>query len=136
MTENPGIEVSEKDGKLLAIVIRRTATAAATQFITPTGCSQQLGFVVYKSGTSIPRHEHLPVSRSLIGTTEVVFVREGRCTVDIFDSNRELFRQFDLGPGDAIFLNGGGHGFRVHEDTVLFEVKQGPFTSGPEKVRF
>ena len=30
----------------------------------------------------------------------------------------------------------GGHGFRVFEDTVLLEVKQGPYPGEAEKERF
>jgi hypothetical protein len=30
----------------------------------------------------------------------------------------------------------GGHGFRVLEDTVLLEIKQGPYPGGAEKERF
>lgn len=136
MTEGAGIEVCESDGKLLAVVLRATATSDGTTFVTPPTCAQQVGFIVYKGGSTIPRHEHLPVRRSLIGTTEVVFVRKGRCTAEIYDSQRVFVREFELVPGDAILLNGGSHGFRVHEDTVLLEVKQGPFLSEPEKVRF
>ena len=31
---------------------------------------------------------------------------------------------------------GGGHGFRMIEDTVLFEIKQGPYGGPAEKERF
>jgi hypothetical protein len=31
---------------------------------------------------------------------------------------------------------GGGHGFRMLEDTVLLEIKQGPYSGIQEKVRF
>jgi hypothetical protein len=30
----------------------------------------------------------------------------------------------------------GGHGFRMLEDTVILEVKQGPYTGEDEKERF
>ena len=35
--------------------------------------------------------------------------------------------------GDVILMVGGGHGFRMLEDTVFLEVKQGPFIIEDEK---
>jgi hypothetical protein len=42
----------------------------------------------------------------------------------------------ELGPGDAVLTLAGGHGFRMTEDTVLLELKQGPFLAGRDKERF
>ena len=42
----------------------------------------------------------------------------------------------ELLPGDIMLMVGGGHGFRMLEDTVLLEVKQGPYTGLDEKERF
>jgi hypothetical protein len=136
VTEMPGIEVCQHNGVLLAMIVRNSATSERTKFITPDDCTQQVGFVVYKGGSSIPRHEHLPIRRTIVGTTEMIFVRQGRCTAEIYDTGRALVMEVELHCGDAIMLNGGAHGFRVHEDTVLLEVKQGPFVNEPEKVRF
>jgi hypothetical protein len=41
-----------------------------------------------------------------------------------------------LEQGDLILLAGGGHGFRCLEDTVLMEIKQGPYTGLVEKEHF
>jgi len=136
ITEQPGIEVCEKDGQLLAVVVRRSFRATSTRFITPDSCNQQLGFVVYPAGSEIPRHAHLPLARSIVGTSEVLLVREGRCTAQIYDALRNLISEVELAACDVIVLNGGAHGFRVHENTTLMEVKQGPFTGLPEKERF
>ena len=35
-----------------------------------------------------------------------------------------------------MLMVGGGHGFRMLEDTVFLEVKQGPYTGLDEKERF
>ena len=42
----------------------------------------------------------------------------------------------ELATGDVMLMVGGGHGFRMLEDTVLLEVKQGPYTGVAEKERF
>lgn len=125
-----------EDGKVLALVVRSAFAPPKTTFVTPDDFQQQLGFIVYGAGTTIPRHSHLPIERQIVGTNEVIFVRQGRCTAEIYGRERTVIQRFDLSQGDVIVLNGGAHGFVVHEDTVLMEVKQGPFMPSPEKERF
>lgn len=38
--------------------------------------------------------------------------------------------------GDVLVLVDGGHGFRMTEDTVLVEIKQGPYLGLDDKARF
>jgi hypothetical protein len=38
--------------------------------------------------------------------------------------------------GDVLLLVKGGHGFRMLEETVFVEIKQGPYTGLDEKERF
>jgi hypothetical protein len=42
----------------------------------------------------------------------------------------------ELRSGDITLMVGGGHGFRMQEDTVFLEVKQGPYTGIDEKECF
>ncbi len=42
----------------------------------------------------------------------------------------------ELLQGDAVILRGGAHGLRFSEDTVLLEVKQGPYHGTEEKEKF
>jgi hypothetical protein len=135
--QDPLVEQCVHEGRLLALVVRRGFSPASTRFVTPDDTNQQVGFIVYGRGTEIPRHSHLPLERHIKGTTEVVLVRAGSCTAEIYDSSRTaVVAEFRLETGDLILLNGGAHGFKVHEDTVLLEVKQGPFMTAPEKERF
>jgi hypothetical protein len=56
--------------------------------------------------------------------------------MDIYDDDRRLVATRELRKGDIMLMVGGGHGFRMLEDTVLLEVKQGPYTGLDEKERF
>jgi hypothetical protein len=76
------------------------------------------------------------LERHLVGTSEVIVVRRGRCEIDIYDNDRTLIASRELRPGDIMLMTGGGHGFRMLEDTVLLEVKQGPYTGLDEKEHF
>ena len=128
--------LSAPDGAVLAYVIRAAAPPSQTQFLTPSDCNLQVGHVVYPANGEIPRHVHLPIERHIVGTTEVLMVQQGRCAVDVYTSGRELVASRELSVGDMIIAVGGGHGFRVLEDLVLLEIKQGPYPAGAEKERF
>jgi quercetin dioxygenase-like cupin family protein len=96
----------------------------------------QVGFVVYKSGGEVARHTHRSFERHIAGTTEVLIVKSGRCEMDVFNDERQLVATRELRTGDVLLLLGGGHGFRMVEDTVLLEIKQGPYVGLDEKERF
>ena len=70
------------------------------------------------------------------GATPVLVVKEGRCLLDLYDDERQLVVTWELGAGDLVLLVAGGHGVRMLEDTILIEVKQGPYTGLQEKERF
>lgn len=134
MTEH--VEHIAWKGKPLAYIIRSEIDPKATTFMTPGDFKQQVGFIVYGAGSEIPRHVHRPVERLLQETSEVLVVRRGRCEVDIYNEERNLVAVRKLQTGDILILVGGGHGFRMIEDTVLLEVKQGPYTGVEERERF
>jgi hypothetical protein len=120
----------------LAYIIRSKLNPTQTTFLTPPEFKQQVGFVVYPAGGEIQRHVHRPLERHLIGTSEVLIVRRGRCEIDIYNNARELVATRELRQGDIMLMVDGGHGFRMLEDTVFLEVKQGPYTGLDEKDRF
>ncbi|MGH3008125.1 MAG: cupin domain-containing protein [Gaiellaceae bacterium] len=123
-------------GPLLALLLAGSDDPSETTFPTPPELNLQVGFVVYPGGGEIQRHSHRPLERQIVGTPEVLVVRSGRCEIDLYDHERNLVATRELRAGDVILIAGGGHGFRMLEDTVLLEVKQGPYTGLDEKERF
>lgn len=130
------IERIVSEGQTLAYIIRAAMSPSSTTFVTPDEFKQQVGFVVYPAGGVVARHMHLPLERHLVGTSEVIVVRKGHCELDVYDDSRTLVATRDLRLGDVMIMVGGGHGFRMLEDTVLLEVKQGPYTGLVEKELF
>ena len=124
------------EGKPLAYIIRAEMNPEKTTFLTPSEFKQQVGFVVYPAGGEIQRHVHRLLERHLIGTSEVLVVRKGRCEIDIYTDDRKVVATRELREGDIMLMIGGGHGFRMLEDTVFLEIKQGPYTGVDEKERF
>jgi len=132
----PLVESIAWTGKPLAYVVRRQFNPERTSFLTPSELNLQVGFVVYRGGQEIPRHTHRTLARTIHGTSEVLLLKQGRCLVDIYNDDKELVATRELVEGDLLFLVAGGHGFRVLEDTVFIEIKQGPYFGVDEKERF
>jgi hypothetical protein len=122
--------------KLLAYIIRSELNPDKTTFVTPPEINLQLGFVVYPAGGQVIRHMHKPIKRNIEGTTELLVIKRGRCVMDIYDDHMTLVESKELKQGDIVLMIAGGHGFRMMEDTILLEIKQGPYTGIDEKERF
>jgi quercetin dioxygenase-like cupin family protein len=122
-------------GTTLALVVRSDPAPPGPQFVTPPEAALQVGVLTHPEGTSIPRHVHREIERKVTTTSEVLLVRSGSCEVEVYDGD-ELIATTQLSPGDVIVLLAGGHGLRMLEDTVLVEVKQGPYLGVEEKVRY
>lgn len=135
-SERGSVELIEAAGRTLTYVIRAGFEPDRTTFITSPEHKQQLGYIVYPAGGEVARHIHRPLERHLIGTSEVLIVKRGRCLIDIYSDDRQLVTTRELSPGDVMVMIGGGHGFRMLEHTVLLEVKQGPYTGLDEKEKF
>jgi uncharacterized protein YjlB len=129
-------QIADRHGGLIALVLRRTADADETTFVTPPEAGLQVGLVVYAAEGEVPRHTHFPIERHHLGTPEVLLVRKGRCVADLYDDDHNPVTSLEIREGDVIVLLAGGHGFRMLEDTVLLEVKQGPYPGRDEKDRF
>lgn len=129
-------EQVEAGGEVFAYIVRADAGETATRFLTPPECSFQLGFVVRPAGDAVRPHAHRLVERRLETTAELLLVRTGSCELDLYDSERRLVATRRLDAGDAVLLVAGGHGLRLLEDTVLLEVKQGPYAGQDDKECF
>jgi mannose-6-phosphate isomerase-like protein (cupin superfamily) len=130
------IEIITADGKTLCYVIRASTQPKQTTFITPPESKQQVGFIVYPKGGTIARHIHRPLERHIIGMSEVLVVRSGHCQIEVYDEHESLVTMRDLYQNDVVIMVGGGHGFQVKEDTVLLEIKQGPYLGANDKRLF
>jgi len=124
------------NGQPLCYIVRAQLPSEKTEFLTPPEANLQVGYIVHPAGYEIPRHVHQPIKRNIVGTCEVLIVRKGRCEVDIYNGERQHIATRELCEGDIIIIVAGGHGFRMLEDTVLLEIKQGPYPGPEEKEQF
>jgi hypothetical protein len=83
-------------------------------------------------GKTIASHRHLPQVRTTTGTCEAWVVVSGRLVAQVFDLDQSLVTTVGLTAGDCMILYRGGHNFTVvSADTVIYEIKNGPY-NGPE----
>ena len=128
--------ILSKSGSLLAYIIRADFSPDITSFVTPPEHNFQVGFVVYPKDGAIQSHYHRKIDRKISNTSEVLVVRKGHCEIDIYDDEQILVETLEMTTGDVMVMVSGGHGFRIVEDTVLLEIKQGPYIGIDEKKRF
>ena len=136
MSSNDYFWCYSRSGQQLGLVIRANYGVSGIKFFTPPDFGQQLALMRRPAGEEIEPHTHLPVNRELVGTQEVLIMREGRMRVDFYDIDRSYVASTELNPGDVALMNVGGHGFEILEDCLFIEVKQGPFVEGEDKIRF
>lgn len=98
--------------------------------------SLQASRMKYPGGKTFRVHRHILNPRTVKRTQESFIVISGRLAVDIYDNNSEFLGTLEAGPGDAIFVYRGGHGVRVLEDFVGYEVKAGSFSYVSEDKEF
>lgn len=125
-------KITSASGETIAIVVKKSFKKEGVNFISQNNFPLQLGISSYKKGDKIKPHVHIDREITVTNLQEVVYIKSGRVTVNLYDSNSELFKSVKLSTGDLIFFVSGGHGFEMFKDTTIIEVKQGPYF-GKEK---
>ena len=122
---------------LYAIIIRTNyESKKSIEFFTPTNFSQQLGYMKRPTGHEIKPHIHKKITKKIEFTQEVLFIKSGKIRVDFYDTEKKYLLSKILKKGDLILLSEGGHGFRVLEECIMYEVKQGPYDISSDKEKF
>ena len=126
------------DGVFVAQVIEVSSTDKRHDFITSEEKNFQFGSFFLPAGEPIRAHQHLENKRSLTKTTEFIFVQQGILEVLFYgsDDENDLRDRVVLGPGSAVLIFDGIHGFSAQTDCRFFEVKQGPFNGKTDKIKF
>jgi hypothetical protein len=119
-----------------AIIIRSSFKRIGCEFFTSDDSSQQIGYMNWPKGHIIKPHIHKPVSRKILDTQEVLYIKNGLVRIDFYTEEKKYFKSTLLEAGDVILLAFGGHGFEILKPTEMIEVKQGPYVEGLDKVHF
>lgn len=124
------------DYRMIAIIIYAEHDKEGLEFLTPNNFSQQLAYMKRPAGHKIQAHLHKPVPRSVKYTQEALFIKKGKVEVKFYSEDKRYLDTRILKTGDVILLVSGGHDFLMLEETVIIEVKQGPYAGVEDKEPF
>ena len=124
------------DSGLLAVIIRADFQADGIVFATPNELPQQLGYMNRPAGYEIDPHVHVLKRYEVEFSSETLFIRKGKVRIDFYSEDKQYLSSEILAAGDVVLLSRGGHGFEMLEESEIIEVKQGPYESDNDKIRF
>ncbi|MCK5013149.1 MAG: hypothetical protein KAS66_04975 [Candidatus Omnitrophica bacterium] len=122
------------DNEIVATVIYAEEIEPGVHFYGKDKSTLQIGKQLRMKGEAIKPHKHLPVKvqREEI-LQEVLYIEKGKMKITFYTDEWEEIDSRVLNDGDMILLIKGGHGFEMLEETVMIEVKQGPYN--PDSTR-
>ena len=129
------MKIIQHNDRIVALIFQPDeSNTPGTTFFTPSEVSMQVGYLKYRSGESIQAHTHRSVRKTVEGITEVAIVQSGSCEATLYTEEGVQLTTQTLKSGEALVMLSGGHSFRMLEDTVLYLIKQGPFTGDEDKL--
>lgn len=97
-------------------------------FFSEDGDFVQVGGWRYNSGKRLLAHNHNFAERKIDRTQEFIFVLKGSLKAFIYDDNDRPLEELFLTANEGLVCFSGGHGYEIlHDDTVVIEVKNGPY---------
>ena len=92
----------------------------------------QLGIWKYDKNHELPPHFHNEFERKSYKTNEFVFVAKGKLQSDLYTEQGEFIETVIVDEGEGILLHNHAHHYKILEDSIILESKNGPFM-GVEK---
>lgn len=122
------VEHIQQEGDTVAIIFYNRPIDPGVHFYSENESSLQVGKQLRLKGEKIKPHRHLPVKIQREETLkEVLYIEKGKVKINFCNDRWEEVDSRILNQGDMILLIKGGHGFEMLEETVMIEVKQGPY---------
>lgn len=122
------------DGEtLLAKVLRKNSQFnPGLSFLSHENDPIQVGVWNHSKNTVLQPHIHNIYEKLTDRTSEVLIVSRGSIHADIYGYSENLVAEFTIEEGDILICLAGGHGYQIlEENTLVFEIKNGPYP-GPE----
>jgi len=132
MVRSMAAEVIEHGGTTYAEIIWADTRVDSSTFFSPSESSFQFGLLAHEAGYQERPHYHRARRREIDDLQQMFVVQRGIVEVQLFTDDGDLFREVELGAGDAIVLIHGVHAIKVIEDFQALSVKQGPFYGDEE----
>lgn len=116
------------DGKKMALKFSADNVPEGLSFLCENEDFIQVGTWRYKKGKRLLNHTHNFVNREANRTQEYVYVVKGSLKAFVCDEHEQLLEEVILNPNEGLVFFAGGHGYEILQDeTVVIEVKNGPY---------
>tara|TARA_B100001094_G_C18168686_1_gene793765 strand:+ start:550 stop:945 length:396 start_codon:yes stop_codon:yes gene_type:complete len=97
----------------------------------------QASIIKFDKQFNLNRHIHTKVPRKTIGTQEIWIVMEGKLKATFYETDKTKICSKILKKGDISILFRGGHKFETLEkNTIIYEIKNGPYIKDKDLKKF
>ena len=121
-------EIREGEHVLARYIPESKAWGNGLKFFSSDADFQQVGTWRYDQKKELLAHSHNKISREVLWTQEVLYVRSGKVRASFFGISDKKVAELDVCAGDILILLCGGHGYEILEDgTEVLEIKNGPY---------
>ena len=121
------IEIIDYNNQRYACIIRKDINIEGKKFFSSPKDFLQVGYMNLKKDETLRPHIHKPQNKNIYENQEVLYLVSGKMKVSFYDKIPKKINEAYLTSGDLIILLSGGHGFKFLEDTIMIEIKQGPY---------
>lgn len=116
--------------KLVAVRVR-TFPGGTNPVSSPDG-ALQLMTMKRPKGHIAKAHRHIPKKRTTKTLQECLIVIKGKIRYDLFDEKGKCFKKVMVKAGETMLIIGCGHAVHFLEDSLVYELKNGPFIDDKE----
>lgn len=118
----------ESEGTVIARVVTAQDVKQGLSFFSDDKEFLQVGSWRYGNGTHLKAHIHNIAERTIKRTQEAIIVVKGSVQAAIYAENGSYLERLQINAGEMLILFAGGHGYEItEEDTIAYEIKNGPY---------
>ncbi len=113
--------------KLVAIKASLMSVREGTHPLSSHDDALQIMTMKRAKGHIAKAHRHVPAKRETKLLQECLVVIKGKIRFDLFDTHKRCFKKVIVKEGEAMLILDTAHEVRYLEDTLAYELKNGPF---------
>lgn len=131
------IDIVKNNGEILAYIIKNSyKRKKGINFFTPNKLVQQVAYMNHPKNYSIQPHIHKKNLRKIYDMCEVLIILEGVMKINFYNKKKIFLFSKIINKNDIAILVKGGHGFKMLKNCKFLEVKQGPYDTKKDKIKF
>lgn len=129
--------IYSKKNKLIACIYKFKKKINSRINLSPENELLQASIIKLDKKYNLNRHIHTKVPRQTKGTQEIWIVMEGKLKATFYETDKTKICSKTLKKGDISILFRGGHKFETLEkNTIIYEIKNGPYFKSKDLKKF